>query len=112
MRSIIVSDDPNEVWLSPERLKAARGLLNWSVADLACKVGRRHCTAAAIKRFEDYGELLSAVDMAAILATLLHKVEFTITEGEPGVCRKPHVARALGPGRLEFGGPLVRRPAL
>jgi hypothetical protein len=108
----MVSDNPNEVWLSPERLKAARGLLNWSVADLVRKVGSQGCTTAEIQRFEDYGVPLSGADMAAILSVLLLKVEFTITEGEPGVCRKPHVARALGLGRLEFGGPLVRRPAL
>lgn len=104
-----VSDDPAEVWLTPERVKAARGLLNWTPADLAiqARVPLRELT-----QFEDYGVMLDVFTTAAILHVLLKKVEFTTTEGEPGVVRKPHVGVALGPGHVQFGGPLKRRPKL
>ena len=106
---ISFSDDPCEVWLSPERVKAARGLLNWSQCDLAraAKVLVGH-----LNQFETYGVPLGAIDSAAIKAVLLTKVMFTTSEGRPGVVLKEKATAKLGQGYLEFGARLRRRPKL
>jgi ribosome-binding protein aMBF1 (putative translation factor) len=115
MRNVQVSDDPAVVWLSPERCRAARALLNWSPDELARQVTARTAMLGRgehILAFEDYGEMLSARYMASILAVLLLKVEFTTVEGEPGVVRKRHVGAAQGGGYVQFGGERRRRPPL
>lgn len=115
MRNVQISDDPAVVWLSPERCRAARALLNWSPEHLARLVTSR-CGCpflpAEIREFEDYGLMLDAMTSAVVLQILLEKVEFTTAEGEPGVVRKRLVGVVQGPGYVQFGGPRQRRPPL
>ena len=68
--------------------------------------------ASEITLFEDYGLMLDTMSSAAVLALLLQKVDFTTTEGEPGVVRKRHVGDAQGPALVQWGGPRRRRPPL
>ena len=115
MREVQVSDDSDLVWLSPERCRAARALLNWTPTYLAQEVRRRTgqaITAADVTEFEDYGLMLDTFASAGVLAVLLCKVEFTTAEGEPGVVRKRHVGEAQGGGYVQFGGKPRRRPPL
>lgn len=115
MRDVQVSDDPKVVVLTPERCRAARSVLNWTPAHLAARVTaacRVPCSTADILAFEDYGEMLGQAVKGRLLAVLLAKVEFTTTEGEPGVVRKRHVGEAQGPGYVQWGAPRRRRPPL
>lgn len=115
MREVQVSDDPSVVWLSPERCRAARALLNWSPAYLARLVTKEAgipLIAADITYFEDYGLMFDLMSSEAVLALLLQKVEFTTTEGQPGVVRKHHVGEAQGAGYVQLGGPRRRRGPL
>lgn len=68
--------------------------------------------AAEIIFFEDYGLMLDPAVAAGVLSVLLQKVDFTTTEGEPGVVRKRHVGNAQGPALVQWGGPRRRRPPL
>lgn len=115
MRDVQVSDDPAVVWLSPERCRAARAVLNWSpghLARLATKRMGEPVSAAEIREFEDFGLMLDTFTMAAVLAILLEKVELTPDDAEPGVIRKRNVRVVQGAGYVQFGGPLRRRPPL
>ncbi len=115
MRKVQVSDDPAVVWLTPERCRAARALLNWTpkhLADRVTKALQVPVIAPEILHFEDFGLQLDPAVSSGVLAVLLDKVEFTTTEGEPGVVRKRHVGAAQGEGYVEWGGPRRRRPPL
>lgn len=110
MRNILFSDDPMKVRLCPERVKAARGLLNWSRADLARAVKVCPILVAEIRFFEDFGLAFDAIAEGAIKQVLLERVEFTLDDGEPGVCRKAH--DRCPPGLVQLGGLVQRRAKL
>jgi hypothetical protein len=115
MRDVQVCDDPSVVWLSPERCRAARALLNWSPAYLARLVTKEAgvpLIAADITEFEDFGLMMDCMSTDAVLTLLLQKVEFTTAEGQPGVVRKPDVGATQGAGYVQFGGLRRRRGPL
>jgi hypothetical protein len=115
MREVWVSDDVTARDLTPERCAAARAVLRWSPEHLAgmVKAETGHAvTVAEITGFEVYGEAMAHLAKGAVVAVLRRRVEFTTTEGEPGVVCKREVFAAQGPGYLEFGGVRKRRPPL
>jgi transcriptional regulator with XRE-family HTH domain len=109
MPEITFSDDPQKVWLSPEVVSAARGLLNWTRNDLAKLSG---VSIRDIEQFESFGFLLDVTRNAAIKRVLLRKCYFSISEDNPGVARKVEATDKLGPGFVTFGGIPKRRPKL
>jgi DNA-binding XRE family transcriptional regulator len=74
---------PPESLLTPERVKAARGLLGWSQSDLAARV---YVSANAIRLFEAGVRAAPELDLAAVCAALESAgVEFIAVMGGAGV---------------------------
>jgi len=72
---------PERMRLTGAHLRAGRGLLNWSVRDLADKAG---FTSAVVRRFEECGEITTADPQLSALVTALERggaVFVTIPDG-------------------------------
>ena len=96
--------------VSPEQLRAARELLNWTRADLSKASG---VSVDQLRRFEDYGVLMGAMEFARAQSALGDKgVEFIDPGpgGGRGVRLRRQAAQMFGPASIVFGGPLKRRP--
>ena len=72
---------PERMRLTGAHLRAGRGLLNWSVRDLADKAG---FTSAVVRRFEECGEITTADPQLSALVTALERggaIFVTIPDG-------------------------------
>ncbi len=109
MRHVSISDDPSKVWLTPERVASAMGVLHWDAAHLSAVSG---VPLATIVGYVDFGVALAVDEDGAIKRVLLEKVEFTTSEGEPGIVRKAHVTGPLSHVTFGDNGRRRKRPKL
>jgi transcriptional regulator with XRE-family HTH domain len=75
----------SEAFLTPERIKAARELLGWSRARLACRAG---ATEGTFRRYEDGEGAAATLDLMMVRQALESAgVEFVEEHGDVPVVR-------------------------
>jgi hypothetical protein len=97
-RLVEVSDELGEVQLSPDRLRAALGLLNWSYYQLGAQAELSPDQVNRVRLMAERDQALEPKTGRLVLSALLDHVEFTTGDRESGVVLKPFalVAQAAG----------------
>ena len=97
-RFVEVSDELSAVQLSPDRLRAALGLLNWSYYQSGAQAELSPEQVNRVRLMAASNQALDPETGRLVLSALLDQVEFTTGERESGVVLKPFalVARAAG----------------
>lgn len=97
-RFVEVSDELGAVQLSPDRLRAALGLLNWSYFQLGAQADLSPDQVNRVRLMAEHDQALDPETGRLVLSALLDQLEFTTGELESGVVLKPFalVAQAAG----------------
>ena len=88
-RLVEVSDELGAVQLSPTKLRAALGLLNWSYYQLGAQAELSPEQVNRVRLMAERDQALDPETGRLVLSALLDQVEFTTGAGEPGVVLKP-----------------------
>lgn len=99
-RLVEVSGELGAVQLSPDKLRAALGLLNWSYYQLGAQAELSPDEVNRVRLMAERDQALEPATGRLVLSALLDHVEFTTGDREPGVVLRPFALVAQASGKL------------